>query len=91
MMSLDEVISVDNLPSLDIHGEYADVARVLVESYINDNYKMKNNLFCIVHGIGSGVLRKATHEVLKKNKKVINFKTFYYNHGCTVVEIEKKH
>ena len=86
-MHLNEVITVDNLPSIDIHGEIGDIARLLVEEYINDNYKLKNNLFCIVHGVGNGILKNVTHEVLKKNKKVIDFKTFYYNHGCTLVEI----
>ena len=87
-MHLNEVIFIDNLPSLDIHGETKDIAVILINEYINDNYKMKNNIFCIIHGVGSGILRKATHEVHKKNKKVIDYKTYYYNQGVTIVEIE---
>ena len=89
-MHLNEVISVDNLPSLDIHGEYSDSARLMVKEYIDDNFKIKNNLFCIVHGVGSGILKKTTHEVLKKDKRVIEYKTYYYNQGCTLVEIALK-
>ena len=49
---------------------------------------MKKDIICIVHGIGSGILRTTTNETLKKNKKVVDFKTFYYNNGCTVVQID---
>ena len=69
----------------------SDLVREIKKSsndFINDNYKQKKNLFCIVHGVGSGILRRTTNETLRKNKKVIDFKTYYYNQGCTVVEID---
>ncbi len=87
MMHIDEVIYIDNLPKIDLHGENSETARVLINDFINDNYKQKNNLFCIVHGIGSGLLRTTTSDTLRKNKKVIAYKTYYYNQGCTLVEI----
>ena len=87
MKHLSDVIFIDNLPSIDLHGYDRETARVAINDFINDNYKQKNNIFCIVHGIGSGTLRIATNETLKKNKKVVDYKTFYYNQGCTVVEI----
>jgi dsDNA-specific endonuclease/ATPase MutS2 len=87
MRHLNDVIFIDNLPSIDLHGYDRETARVAINDFINDNYKQKNNIFCIVHGIGSGTLRIATNETLKKNKKVVDYKTFYYNQGCTVVEI----
>lgn len=89
-MHLNEVIFIDNLPKIDLHGETASTARVLITDFIEDNLKQKNNLFCIVHGVGSGTLRVVTNETLKKNKHVIDFKTFYYNQGCTIVEIVLK-
>ena len=88
MLHLNELIFIDNLPSIDLHGENSDTARVMINDFINDNYKQKKNLFCIVHGVGSGILRRTTNETLRKNKRVIDFKTYYYNQGCTVVEID---
>lgn len=87
MQHLNEILFIDNLPKIDLHGYDRETARVYINDFVNDNYKQKINLFCIVHGIGSGILRTTTNEVLKKNKKVIDFKTYYYNQGCTVVEI----
>lgn len=88
MQHLNEIIFIDNLPKIDLHGYDRETARVCINDFINDNYKQKINLFCIVHGVGSGTLRMATHETLKKNKKVLEYKTYYYNQGCTVVEIK---
>ena len=88
MMTLNSIIFIDNLPTLDLHGYESDIAKVAINDFINDNYKMKNEFVTIVHGIGSGILRNTTNEVLRKNKKVIEFKSFYYNNGCTVVQIK---
>lgn len=89
-MKLNDVIFIDNLPSLDLHGLDRDTARVKVNEFVNDQYVMGNTIFVIVHGASGGILRTTTHEALKKNKKVVDFKTFYYNNGCTVVEIISK-
>lgn len=87
-MHLNNVIFIENLPKLDLHGENSDTARVLIDDFIKDSIKQKNNIICIVHGVGSGILRKATRDTLSRNKKVVDFKTYYYNQGCTIVEIE---
>ncbi len=89
-MSLNDLIFIDNLPKLDLHGFDRETARVAINDFINDNYKLKHQFVSIVHGIGSGILRTTTNIVLKNNKKVIAFKTFYYNNGCTIVEIDIK-
>ena len=88
MTHLSNIIFIDNLPKIDLHGENAESARVIINDFVNDNYKQKNNIFCIVHGVGSGTLKKVTHDTLKKNKRVVDFKTFYYNQGCTITEID---
>ncbi len=87
-MHLNNVIFIENLPKLDLHGENSETARVLINDFVRDNIKQKRNIVCIVHGVGSGILRKATNDTLSKNKKVVDFKTYYYNQGCTIVEIE---
>ena len=37
---------------------------------------------------GSGILKRTTSEVLKQNKNVIEYKTFYNNTGCTIAKIK---
>ena len=87
MSKLDEVIFIDNLPTLDLHGLDTATARVYINDFINDNYKMQKDVIVIIHGISGGILRKTTIEVLSKHKKVLKYKSYYYNRGCTIVEI----
>lgn len=86
-MELKEVIFVNNLPSIDLHGLDRDTARVKVLEFIKDNKIMKNEIICIVHGIGSGVIKNEVHNTLKRHKEVIEYKLFYNNTGCTIVKI----
>ena len=78
----------NNLPKLDLHGENKESARILVDEFINDNIKLKNEKVIIIHGIGTGILKNAVHESLKKNKNVSSYKIDFFNEGCTVVEIK---
>lgn len=89
-MSLDEIIFIDSLPSLDLHGFDSDYARIKINEFINDNRKMGNYNVVIVHGIGSGTIKKVTHDTLRKNKYVEDFKIFIGNVGCTIVEIKNE-
>ena len=63
------------------------IARVMINDFINDNIKMKNETILIVHGIGEGIIKSTTLETLKKNKKVIDFKIWPFNIGCTVAKL----
>jgi len=87
LLNLNNVIFIDNLPKLDLHGYDRDYARMKINEYINDNLKQKINIFTIVHGNGLGILRRTTHETLSNNKNVIGFKLYNFNNGCTIVEI----
>lgn len=87
-MNLDNVIFVENLPKLDLHGFDRETARVAILDFINDNIKMKNEIINIVHGRGTGILKETTHKVLRKNKNVLGYKTFYNNSGCTIVKLK---
>jgi DNA mismatch repair protein MutS2 len=87
-MELKDVIFIDNLPKLDLHGFDRETAIVSTNDFINDNKKMKNEIFVIIHGIGSGIIRKTVHETLRKNKNVLDYKTFYNNNGSTIVKIK---
>lgn len=87
-MEIENIVFIDNLPKLDLHGFDRDTAWVAVCDFIRDNIKMKNEFINIVHGIGSGVVKTAVHDELRRNKNVISFKTYYYNQGCTIVKIK---
>ena len=76
-----------NLPSLDLHGLDRDYARILINDFILDNYKLKNRKVIIVHGIGTGIIRKTTMETLKNNKYVETYKLDNFNSGTTIVEL----
>lgn len=84
-----EIIDVNKIPTLDLHGESSDIARVLIQSFIKENIKLKIEFIAIVHGKGTGILRNTTREVLKNNKYVEEFKLYWFNDGMTVVRLKK--
>lgn len=83
----DGIIDYSRLPKLDLHGEYKSISRVLINEFINDNIKKKNRFVIIIHGKGSGALKKETNDVLKKNKNVLEYKICYFNDGETIVKL----
>lgn len=87
-MKLNEVVFIDNLPTVDLHGYDRDSALLLVSDFIRDNIKLKNDIIVIVHGNGSGILKNAVHMYLRNNKNVLEFKTFYFNQGATIVALK---
>ena len=76
-------------PTLDLHGEYSFSAKYLTEEFINDNIHLKNKTFCIMHGIGEGILRKSVHDLLKHDKRIKSFKIDFLNPGCTIVNLKE--
>lgn len=89
-MKLNEIVFIDNLPTLDLHGYDRDYAHIKINEFINDNYVMGNRNVVIVHGIGNGTIRMVTQDTLRRNKKVLDFKIFINNIGCTIVELDHK-
>ena len=87
-MKIDDIIFIDNLPTLDLHAYDRDSARVKINEFINDNTIMKNGFVCIIHGIGSGILKKEVYNTLENNKNVEDYKLFYNNNGCTIVKLK---
>ncbi len=84
MMSL-----YDHLPTLDLHGIDRDYARILINDFIADHYKIKIEQVVIVHGNGTGIIKKVTQETLRNNKYVDDYKINNFNAGMTVVKIKK--
>lgn len=76
-------------PRLDIHGETTKTCIAVIESFIKDNLKLKEKNIIIIHGKGTGALRKATHEYLKKHKNVAKYYINGLNDGETIIELTK--
>lgn len=87
-MNLENVIFIDNIPLIDLHGFDRNYARIKINEFISDNKKMKNDIVAIIHGRGSGILKDETIKTLKKNKNVIDYRLFYNNTGMTIVKIK---
>lgn len=81
-------IFLERYPKIDLHGFDRDSARVAVNDFISDNLIMGNETIIIIHGIGSGIVKKEVHEALRINKNVIEYKTDNFNSGCTVVKLK---
>lgn len=74
-----------NLPHLDIHGYDRFGAVAMIKNFIDNNLRIDEKKIVIVHGKGSGILRKSTHDYLKTDKRVLSYKTNNYNDGETIV------
>ncbi len=77
-------------PVLDLHGFDRDYARIMINDFIRDCYTMKATKAIIIHGIGSGILRKTTLDTLKKNHYVDEAKIDIFNFGQTIVSIKRR-
>ena len=86
-MNINDLVFIDNLPSLDLHGLTRTEANLYINDFINENIKLKNTFILIIHGIGKNILKAQTKETLSKNKNVLEYKTYIYNEGCTIVKI----
>ena len=80
----------NNINTLDLHGESSDISKVLIEEFIEDNFKMKNKQIIIIHGLGTKKLLHTTQEVLKNNKYVEEYKLDNFNSGQTIVKLKVK-
>ena len=87
-MSLDDLIFIDNLPKIDLHGLDQNTAALAIRDFIRDAKATKEEFIVIIHGKGSGTLKKLTREELTHHKDVLEFKLYYFNDGCTLVHIK---
>lgn len=75
-------------PHLDIHGETTTTCIAIINSFIKDNIKLRNKNIIIIHGKGSGALKKATLEHLKHHRYVKKYYLDGMNDGQTIVELD---
>ena len=81
-------IFLNRYPSIDLHGFDRDSARMTVNDFVDENVFLKNEMIVIIHGIGTGIVKKEVHEALRVNKNVLEYKTVNFNSGCTVVRLK---
>ena len=79
-----------NVPHLDIHGYDRYGAIAMVKNFIDNHVRIGAKKIVIVHGKGEGILKQATHEYLRKDKRVLGFKTNNYNNGETIVDLKQE-
>ena len=76
---------------LDIRGYETLEAESVVENYLDAAAMAKLETVTIIHGKGTGALRKAVHEILRRSKAVKSFRLGRYGEGeagVTVVELK---
>ena len=77
---------------LDIRGFMTDEADLQVERFLDNAVLGKLNIVTIIHGKGTGALRKAVHQQLKRHPSVKSFRLGRYGEGedgVTVVELKQ--
>ena len=77
---------------LDIRGLMTDEADLAVDQFLDNAVMGKLNVVTIIHGKGTGALRKAVHQQLKRHPSVKGFRLGRYGEGedgVTVVELRQ--
>ena len=76
---------------IDLRGMMADEAIAVMERYLDSAVMAKMHTVTIIHGKGTGALRAAVQQSLRKNKLVKTFRLGRYGEGetgVTVVELK---
>ena len=81
-------IFLDRLPNIDLHGYDIESARVKTNDFINESIMQGFKEIVIIHGIGTGAVKKSVHKTLSKNKQVESYKIDIFNNGCTIVTLK---
>ena len=77
---------------LDIRGLMTGEADLAVDQFLDNAVMGKLNVVTIIHGKGTGALRKAVHQQLKRHPSVKGFRLGRYGEGedgVTVVELRQ--
>ena len=84
-----EFRNVGGTPELDIRGMATDEAIPVLDLFLDNAVMARLSSARIIHGKGTGVLRKAVHDHLKRSKYVRGFRLGTYGEGedgVTIVE-----
>ncbi len=87
------IYNTTNLNStiLDIRGEKPEDAEYRVIKFIDDAYSSNVNTIEVLHGKGTGALKKMVHTILKQHEYVKNYyfaKVEFGGEGITIIEMK---
>ena len=77
-------------PEVDLRGMDSVEAICVLERYLDEAMRSNLKQVRIIHGKGTGVLRKAVHENLKRSKYVKKYRLGVYGEGedgVTIAEL----
>lgn len=74
-------------PEVDLRGMMAEEAVAVMENYLDSARRANLNSVRVIHGKGTGVLRKAVQTSLKRNPFVKSFRLGRYGEGETGVTV----
>ena len=78
-------------PEINLIGNTVDQALALLDKYLDDAYLAKLHQVTIIHGMGTGALRNAVQNHLKKCKYIKSYRMGEYGeggYGVTVAEFK---
>lgn len=77
-------------PEINVIGLTVDEAISRIDKYLDDALLSNLSQITIIHGKGTGALRKGIHEYLKRQKHVAEFRNGEFGEGdmgVTIVEL----
>ena len=83
----DRALRASAARELDIRGMETLEAESVVENFISAAVMGKLETVTIIHGQGTGALRKAVHDILRRNKAVKSFRLGVYGEGESGVTV----
>ena len=75
---------------IDVRGQTVDEAVIEIDRFIDDALLSNMSVVTVIHGKGTGALRKGIHEYLRTNRSVKNYRLGNFGEGdsgVTVVEL----
>ncbi len=72
---------------IDLHGQAVDDALIILDKYLDDAFLSGLNEVTVIHGRGTGVLRKGVQEYLRTHPHVRNYRQGQYGEGDIGVTI----
>ncbi len=78
-------------PEINLIGRTSDEAVALLDKYLDDAYLAHLSPVRVVHGKGTGALRNAVHQYLKRQKHVKSYRLGAFGEGdagVTIVEFK---
>ena len=76
---------------IDIRGMMVDEAEIIIGKFLDDAVMAGLSQVLIIHGKGTGALRKGVHNYLKRHKSVLSYQFADINEGgtgATLVELK---